>query len=84
MVQTSQYQSLYYPLTLWFIVHTNQKRTSDENTGLPNNISSVESQKGAINIQRYSIENQRGAITILYFIQQLHPSGSQLNIFEYW
>ena len=28
----------------------------------PNSISSVESQKGAINIQRCSIENQKGAI----------------------
>ena len=44
-------------------------------------ISSVESQKGAINIQRCSIENQKGTIA-MQSLWWKRPSGSQRNIFE--
>ena len=44
-------------------------------------ISSVESQKSAINIQRCSIENQKVAIAVQNLSWQC-PSGSQQNIFE--
>ena len=43
--------------------------------------SSVESQKGAITIQRCSVENQKGVIAI-DFVQRHRPSGAQWNIFE--
>ena len=47
----------------------------------PENSSPVESQKDVIAVQSGSVENQKGAIAI-DFVQQKHPSGSQLEIFE--
>ena len=41
------------------------------------NILSVESQKGAIDIQRCSVENQKGAIAVQSLRWQ-HLSGSQI------
>ena len=46
-------------------------------------ISSFESQKGTITIQRCSVENQKGDIAT-DLVQRWCPSGSQWNIVEYW